>query len=95
LFRHLLLQIGGANIANPPTSSSLQTMKRVCSLRSLATSGRQAELLAEQPAAALDERLGQRAESAGGRLVRTGLNQRNTRVTGSTELRIKRYLREQ
>jgi hypothetical protein len=70
--------------------------RAIIDARSLsASSGRQAELLAEQPAAALDERLGQRVESAGGRLVRTGLNQRNTRVTGSTELRIKRYLREQ
>jgi hypothetical protein len=29
LFRHLLLQIGGANIENPPTSSSLADEKRV------------------------------------------------------------------
>jgi hypothetical protein len=41
LFRHLLLQIGGANIGSPPTSSSLGDEKHVpslrvhCSLRSL------------------------------------------------------------
>jgi hypothetical protein len=29
LFRHLLLQIGGANIANPTLSSSLQEEKNV------------------------------------------------------------------
>ena len=32
MFRHLLLQIGGANIENPPTSSSLADEMRVCSL---------------------------------------------------------------
>jgi hypothetical protein len=32
LFRHLLLQIGGANIAKPPTLSSLADEKRVDSL---------------------------------------------------------------
>ena len=41
MFRHLLLQIGGANIENPPTSSSLAEenasarSSRHCSLRSL------------------------------------------------------------
>jgi hypothetical protein len=30
--RRLVLQIGGANIASPPTSSSLADKKRVCSL---------------------------------------------------------------
>jgi hypothetical protein len=41
LFRHLLLQIGGANIENPPPSSSLAEEERLrsfrvhCSLRSL------------------------------------------------------------
>jgi hypothetical protein len=32
LFRHLLLQIGGANIVQPPASSSLTDEKHVCSL---------------------------------------------------------------
>jgi hypothetical protein len=32
LFRHLLLQIGGANIENPPTSSSLAEEERLRSL---------------------------------------------------------------
>jgi hypothetical protein len=32
LFRHLLLQIGGANIVKPPASSSLTDEKHVCSL---------------------------------------------------------------
>jgi hypothetical protein len=32
LFRHLLLQIVGANIENPPTSSSLAEEKRLRSL---------------------------------------------------------------
>jgi hypothetical protein len=32
LFRHLLLQLGGANIENPPPSSSHPEEERLCSL---------------------------------------------------------------
>jgi hypothetical protein len=35
LFRHLLLQIGGANIANPPTSSLFAEEERLRSLPSV------------------------------------------------------------
>jgi hypothetical protein len=48
LFRQLLLQIGGANIQNPPTSSSLADEQHVCSLL-LRTGGARFPTLAAIP----------------------------------------------